>query len=136
MVAGWSRLPEDNTLKVWDLKSGRKLCTLTGHSDIVLRVAVTPDGRRAVSASQDRTLKVWDLESGRELYTLTGHYDWINGMAVTPDGRRVVSASKDNTLKVWDLESGQELCLLNRSFGSGLWGGGNPGWSPGGLGFR
>ena len=42
---------EDKTLKVWDLESGRELCTLTGHSDVVLGVAVTPDGRRVVSAS-------------------------------------------------------------------------------------
>ena len=36
---------------------------------------MTPDGQRAVSASDDHTLKVWDLASGRELHTLTGHSD-------------------------------------------------------------
>ena len=75
-------------------------------------MAVTPDGRRAVSASDDKTLKVWDLESGRELRTLEGHSAWVNGVAVTPDGRRAVSASGDKTLKVWDLESGRELRTL------------------------
>ena len=39
-------------------------------------MAVTPDGRRAVSASDDSTLKVWDLASGRELHTLSGHAGW------------------------------------------------------------
>ena len=39
----------------------------------VMAVAVTPDGRRAVSASEDRTLKVWDLEQGALLATLEGH---------------------------------------------------------------
>ena len=32
-------------------------------------VAVTADGRGAVSASSDQTLKVWDLETGREVRT-------------------------------------------------------------------
>jgi hypothetical protein len=45
--------------------------TLAGHTDGVSAVAVTPDGRRAVSASGDRTLKVWDLQSGREITTFT-----------------------------------------------------------------
>ena len=56
-------------------------------------MAVTPDGRRAVSASEDRTLRLWDLESGQTLRTLEGHTDWVNAVAVTPDGRRAVSAS-------------------------------------------
>jgi hypothetical protein len=86
--------------------------TLTGHSGSVNGVAVTPDGRRAVSASEDHTLKVWDLESGRELCILTGHSSWVHGVAVTPDGYRAVSASVDNTLKVWDLKSSRELCTL------------------------
>ena len=72
-ASGRSRRLWDKTLKVWDVESGRELRTLTGHSGSVLGVAVTPDGRRAVSASNDKTLKVWDLESGRELCTLKGH---------------------------------------------------------------
>ena len=34
-------------------------------------MAVSPDGRRAVSASSDRTLKVWDLGAGVQFATLT-----------------------------------------------------------------
>ena len=66
------------------------LRTLEGHSESVRGVAVTPDGRRAVSASEDQTLKVWDLESGRELRTLEGHSDsgqWRGGDARTGGAR-------------------------------------------------
>jgi WD40 repeat protein len=84
--------------------------TLDGHSSLVSACAVTPDGRRVVSASADRTLKVWDLEAGRVIATLAGHAAGVSACAVTPDGRRVVSASADRTLKVWDLASAR--CLL------------------------
>ena len=47
----------------WDLETGRALRTLEGHSGAVSGVAVTPDGRRAISASWDKTLKVWDLKT-------------------------------------------------------------------------
>ena len=72
-------------------------------------MALSGDGRRAVSASWDQTLKVWDVETGRELRTLQGHTGVVNGVALSGDGRRAVSASADNTLKVWDVETGREL---------------------------
>jgi WD40 repeat protein len=79
--------------------------TLAGHTGVVAAVAVTPDGRYAVSASDDGTLKVWDLATGQAARTLEGHTRSVNSVAVTPDGRYAVSASGDGTLKVWDLSA-------------------------------
>ncbi len=81
-----------------------------GKLEETLACAVTPDGRRVVSASADDTLKIWDLHSGVALATLEGHDKWVLACAVAPDGRHVVSASDDNTLKVWDLAS--SACLF------------------------
>ena len=88
------------------------LRTLRGHNHWVSAVAITPDGKQFVSASDDQTLKVWDLQSGQELHTLRGHSNGVTAVAITPDGTQVVSASDDQTLKVWDLQSGQELHTL------------------------
>jgi len=102
----------DNTLKVWDLKTGKELQILQGHSESVNAVAITRDGQKVVSGSSDNTLKVWDLETGKGLQILQGHSESVNAVAITRDGRRVVSGSSDNTLKVWDLETGKELQIL------------------------
>jgi WD40 repeat protein len=88
------------------------LRTLEGHGDGVNAVAVTPDGRRAVSACEDGTLKVWDLESGRQLQTSKATVTGSGLLRSRLDGRRVLSASFDGTLKVWDLENGHELRTL------------------------
>ena len=56
---------------MWDVETGRALRTLEGHTDWVNGVAVSADGRRAVSASEDRTLKVWDLDTGALIATFT-----------------------------------------------------------------
>ncbi len=85
---------------------------LTGPRLAIRGVAVTGDGRRAVSASYDKTLKVWDLESGEDLRTLEGHRSAVYAVALTEDGRRAVSGSFDDSLKVWDLESGEALRTL------------------------
>ena len=99
----------DNTLKLWDVDSGRELRTLKGHTVVVMGVALSADGRRAVSTSIDKTLKLWDVDSGRELRTFEGHSDWVRGVALSIDGSRVISASADTTLKLWDVDSGHEL---------------------------
>ena len=99
----------DATLKVWDLKSGRELRTLTGHSRPV--EGVVPNGRLVVSASRDRTFKLWEVESGRELQVVTDHSGGVEGIASSADGRLAVSASKDKTLKVCKILS--HFCLLS-----------------------
>jgi len=86
--------------------------TLNGHTDGVNRVAVSADGRRAVSASADHTLKVWNVETGREVRSLEGHSESVSDVALSVDGRLAVSASRDHTLKVWDVEAGRALRTL------------------------
>ncbi|WP_437492471.1 TIR domain-containing protein [Sorangium sp. So ce1014] len=85
--------------------------TFVGHADGVTACAVTPDGRRVLSASEDRTLKLWDLMTGRDLLSLVGHEHVVTTCAVAPDGKRAVSGSY-RALKVWDLVTGKELLTL------------------------
>jgi WD40 repeat protein len=98
----------DHTLKLWDLEEGVEVRTLAGHEGPVQSMAVTADGRRAVSASDD-ALKLWDLELGTEVCTLAVHADKVEDVAMSSDGWCAVSASQDGTLKLWDLDAGQIL---------------------------
>jgi WD40 repeat protein len=72
----------------------------------VRAVAVTPDGRQALSGSPDGTLRLWDLASGQALHTFTGHSEEVWAIAVTPDGRTLVSGGVDGTVRVWRLPAG------------------------------
>ena len=74
---------------MWDLDTGCALRTLKGHSDSVYRVAVTPDGKRAVSASWDKTLKAWDLATG--LLIATFYCDAPALCCVFVDHQRIVA---------------------------------------------
>src|ERR1700751_215700 len=51
---------------------GSLIRTLEGLTDSVSAVAVTPDGRRALSASGNRTLRLWDLGTGQTIRPLEG----------------------------------------------------------------
>jgi WD40 repeat protein len=115
---------------------GSLIRTFEGHTTGVWAVAVTPDGRRAVSGSGDRTLRLWDLGAGQTLRTLEGHTNFVSAAAVMPDGRRAVSGSGDRTLRVWDLESGQTPVYARRAYGLDQGRGGNAQWAPRRVGLR
>ena len=72
-------------------------------------MALSADGRRAVSASDDKTLKVWDVETGRELRTLQGHSDGVNGGGDERGRAARRFRVLGQTLKVWDVETGDVL---------------------------
>jgi hypothetical protein len=99
----------DDTLKLWDVETGREIRTFTGHTNGVYSVDFSPDGKRALSGSGDYTLKLWDVETGREIRTFTGHSPWVYAVAFSSDGKRALSGSKDYTLKLWDVETGHEI---------------------------
>jgi len=97
----------DNTVRLWELASGRCVQTLEGHTAWVKSVAFSPDGRYAISGSKDQTLRLWELVSGRCIQTLEGHKYYVLSVAFSPDGRYAVSGSGDQTMRVWELASGR-----------------------------
>ena len=102
----------DQTLKVWDGRSGAERFTLRGHLSGVTGCAVSADGTAIVARCRDGTLKVWDGRSGAERFTLSGHAGGLRSCAVSADGAIIVSAYDDQTLKVWDGRNGAERLTL------------------------
>jgi WD40 repeat protein len=101
----------DNTIRLWDVASGRELRMLRGHEHFVTSVDFAPDGSRLASGSYDRTVRLWNTTRGEPLAVLSGHGDKIHAIAFSPDGRWVASASTDKTIRLWDT-------VTNRQAGS------------------
>ena len=113
----WSLEQEPRGAIIWDVESGKKLHSLLGDKGWVNSVAISPDGKRAATASGN-TIRIWDAESGKELRKILGHKNRINSVAFSPDGKRIVSASSDGTARVWDTDTGKEWKRLRgRSVG-------------------
>jgi WD40 repeat protein/GTPase SAR1 family protein len=105
----WSAAGSDKTIKIWDLGTGTCRATLKGHTEDVNSVAITPDGRQILSASDDGSVRIWDASSGRESAKLDGHANIVRSVVALRDKARALSGGLDRTLRVWDLTSGQ--CL-------------------------
>ena len=52
----------DNTIKLWDVTTGRNTATLNGHSGGVTSIAFSPDGNTLASGSMDTTMKLWGCD--------------------------------------------------------------------------
>jgi WD40 repeat protein len=114
---------DDNTIKLWEVATGREVRTLSGHGWDVTSVAFSPDGRLLASGSCGKAgfffpcvqgeIKLWDVASGREVRTLSGHTNWVTSVAFSPDGRLLASGSDDNTIKLWEVATGREVRTLS-----------------------
>jgi WD40 repeat protein len=97
---------DDNTIRLWDVKTGAETARLEGHSGSVKTMCVLPDGRLA-SGSSDNTIRLWDVNTGTESARLESHAGTVTALCMLPDGRLAWGTS-DNTIRLWDVNADAE----------------------------
>lgn len=98
---------EDHNVYLWNIKTGRCLQTLQGHSDWVRCVAFSPDGQFLASSSTDGTVKLWEVGSDQCYRTLQGHTQEVTALAFSPTGNHLATCSHDQTIKLWAVSSNE-----------------------------
>jgi WD40 repeat protein len=93
-------------VRLWDVDRGTLLHALEGHTLQIRAVALSADGRRALSGADDRTMKLWDAERGTLLRTFDEYEDSVAAIALSADGQRALSGSHDRTVRLWDSRNG------------------------------
>ena len=91
-------------LLVWDLDAGRAVGELLGHVGGVSTLAVSADGRRALSAGRDFVIYLWDLTALTPIATFTIE-DFPIICALTANGDTAVVGDR-RTLHLLRLEDG------------------------------
>ncbi len=108
---------DENPLQIWDWKLD-KLKFLKCDQKSISALAITPDGRRLITASSGRisgyAIYVWDWQSKQPLTKLADHANTITQFLITPNNRYLISVSEDKTIKVWDLLGDQTLDTPNK----------------------
>ncbi|AMD20003.1 HCL148Wp [Eremothecium sinecaudum] len=94
----------DNTIKLWDVRSGKCIRTQFGHVEGIWDIAA--DNFRIVSGSHDRSCKVWDLQSGKCMHTFTGNQAPV--VCVGIGDSEFVCGDELGSVKMYNFGSGLE----------------------------
>jgi WD40 repeat protein len=104
----------DDRLALWDLASGRTIRQYAEDQPSYSCLAVRPDGKQAILASQDRgqttfNLEWWDVDTAKKLRSIEAHKSGLREILFSPDGRFLATSSFDGTAALWDPASGTLL---------------------------
>ena len=112
-VGGHDGHGSDHRLTLIDLRSRSLLHELRGHSNVVLDIEFSPDGRLLASSSADATIRLWNLSTLRATHVLRGHSRRVVDISFSHRGSQIASASLDGSAKIWSTRSG----ALERTLG-------------------
>jgi WD40 repeat protein len=107
---------QDDSLKLWDVGSGKTLKTFVGHESCVTDAAFNADGSRIVSASWDKSVRIWETATGKSLVIIRKHRGDVNGCAFVPGTNTVISISDDETARIFGAENGTPIRILRAGY--------------------
>src|SRR5262245_58044102 len=84
---------------------------LRGHGGPVRALAISPDGKLAISGSFDTSAIRWSLERNAAIEVLRFHEGAVNAVAYLPDGR-VATAGEDGRIALWQSGGPQPVTVL------------------------
>lgn len=96
---------QENSVKIWDLKTKNVVHTLSGNAGWVWSVEVSQNGKYVASAGYDGTVRVWDLLSGKLIGVGAEHSKQVYAVRFSPDSQLLISGSDDGRLRFWRVDS-------------------------------
>lgn len=122
---------QDDVAVLWQLEeqAGAMRCTerfrLAGHTDSVVQVGFSNDGKYAATGSYDGTVRIWDPESGSLVHTLEGPSKEIEWILWHPKGHAILAGSADTMAWMWWAPTGKLMQIFAghaQSVTCGCWG--------------
>lgn len=88
---------------VQDITTGSILLTLTGHTNQIQHIALSPDGKQLASASLDGTVKLWEIATGTLMQTFDASTAGVSSVAFSPDGTLLAGGTSNGEVIIWQI---------------------------------
>ena len=105
----------DNSIHIWDIRKKAVAYSMTGHTDTITSLQVSPDSQSLLSNSLDNTVRTWDIRpfapADRHIKTYDGAPAGLEKNMIRaswdPKGERIAAGSGDRSVVIWDVRSGR-----------------------------
>jgi WD40 repeat protein len=100
-----------NTIKIWDIDSGREISSFNKGNGWVEALSITPDGRFLLSGDwQQDSVRVWDLKTGKQSNAFYGRTSAIDVSA----GGRYALLGGSMRFRLIEIPTGKEIRRINK----------------------
>ncbi len=89
----------DGNAIVWDMKKDVALGTLKGHTDWVVDVAYSPNGKLIATSSTDQTVKVWNAATWAKVADIPAQSYVGSPLCFTADGTTLITVNDQGYLQ-------------------------------------
>ncbi len=101
---------------IWDIEKGKTAGRFSeSHEDIVTDIALSPDGKTLVTASDQKSIALWNRTLGRQISVFNIHHSKISTVEFSPNGKQILSAGFDKKAILFDVEQKKTYSFLGHT---------------------
>ncbi len=114
LAVGSGLASRSGQLAIVQVADGKPIKTMAElHSDTLLGLAYSPDGRWLASCGADKMTKLMNAQNYEITKLFEGHTHHVLALAWQEDANRLATASSDATVKLWDIEKGESIRTIS-----------------------
>lgn len=107
---------EDGNGYLFDIRNDSKPIEIyRGHTNAIVSIAFSPDGKEIATGSYDRTIRIFRTEDrkARDCY-YNDRMQIVHGVEYSNDGDFIISGSDDGSLRLWKANSSRKMGPVNK----------------------